>query len=118
MEEKYPEEYEERGKNLIHYQTPDGESFYDAGARFLDGIQKILSLEENDAAASSKDPLVIVAHSGVIRSTLCHLGGWSFDYLICIPQPNAGVTILQAKKNRDDSYQITPTKHIGIPTTL
>lgn len=118
IQEKYPEEYEERGKNLIHYQTPDGESFYDAGARFLDGIQKILSLEENDAAASSKDPLVIVAHSGVIRSTLCHLGGWSFDYLICIPQPNAGVTILQAKKNRDDSYQITPTKHIGIPTTL
>lgn len=117
VQEKYPEEYEERGRNLIHYKTPDGESFFEAGARFLDGIQKILSLEGQDASARSGEPLVIVAHSGVIRSALCHLGAWPFDYMICIPQPNAGVSILQAKKDRDDSYRITPTKHLGIPTT-
>ena len=116
IQEKHPKEYEERGKNLIHYQTPDGESFFDAGARFLRGIKKILTLEE-----SHTDPLVIVAHSGVIRSALCHLGAWSFDYMLCIPQPNAGVTILQAKKeaNPTDSnkpWKIIPTEQIGMPT--
>ena len=117
IQEKYPKEYEERGKNLIHYQTPDGESFFDAGARFLGGIRKILTLEDSNA-----DPLVIVAHSGVIRSALCHLGAWSFDYMLCIPQPNAGITILQAKKTAvptepENAWEIIPTKQIGMPTT-
>jgi len=117
IQEEYPREYEERGKNLIHYQTPDGESFFDAGARFLGGIRKILTLEDSNA-----DPLVIVAHSGVIRSALCHLGAWSFDYMLCIPQPNAGITILQAKKraaptDSEDAWEIIPTEQIGVPTT-
>jgi broad specificity phosphatase PhoE len=124
VKEKYPAEYEARGRNLIHYKTPDGESFYEAGDRFLNGVQKILSREEQDASSRSDEPLVIVAHSGVIRSSLCHLNAWPFDYMICVPQPNAGVTILQANKaasteNGSDPqspWQLTPTKHIGIPT--
>ena len=126
IQEKYPKEYEERGKNLIYYQTPGGESFFDAGARFLGGIRKILSLEEqNDSdeivSETNTTPLVIVAHSGVIRSALCHLGAWSFDYMLCIPQPNAGITILHAEKaafdDSKDAWEIIPTKQIGIPTT-
>ena len=122
VQEKYPEEYEERGKNLIHYETPDGESFYHAGARFLNGVRKILSLEEQDPSVSHT-PLVIVAHSGVIRSALCHLGAWSFDYMLCIPQPNAGITILQAKKTAvptepENAWEIIPSEQIGIPTTV
>lgn len=130
IQEKYPKEYEERGKNLIYYQTPGGESFFDAGARFLGGIRKILSLEEqNDSdeivSETNTTPLVIVAHSGVIRSALCHLGAWSFDYMLCIPQPNAGVTVLQTKKtaieagesaDTKNDWQLIPTEYIGIPT--
>lgn len=112
IQENYPAEYEERGKNLIHYQTPNGESFFDAGCRFLCALQKILTESAPDL------PLVVVAHSGVIRSALCHLGAWSFDYMLCIPQPNAGVTVLQAQKNPDDSWQILPTEEIGIPTDV
>lgn len=127
IQEKYPAEYEARGRNLIHYQTPDGESFFDAGARFLSGLQKILLLEESEAAAQNHGgqnstpatllPLVVVAHSGVIRSALCHLGAWSFDYMLCIPQPNAGVSVLRAKKEETDgSWKLIPTEEIGITT--
>lgn len=112
IQEKYPKEYEERGNNLIRYQTPEGESFFDAGARFLSGLQNILQT----GPAGNAAPLVIVAHSGVIRSALCHLGAWSFDYMLCIPQPNAGVTILKAEKKPDGSWQILPTEDIGIDT--
>lgn len=136
IQEKHPKEYEERGKNLIHYHTPDGESFFDAGARFLGGIKKILEREDAVSSAASENaaltdasvdtilaPLVIVAHSGVIRSALCHLGAWSFDYMLCIPQPNAGITILQAKKtanpsDSNETWKISPTVQIGVPTAV
>lgn len=112
IQERFPKEYEERGNNLIHYQTPDGESFFDAGNRFLGALQKILSAEDGISI-----PLVIVAHSGVIRSALCHLGAWSFDYMLCIPQPNGGATILKAEKNQGKPWQLLPTEEIGIPTS-
>ena len=125
IREKYPAEYEERGKNLIHYQTPGGESFYDAGLRFLGGLQQIL--ERISANTSSPVPdsnpdhlpsenLVVVGHAGVIRASLCHLGAQSFDYMLCIPQPYGGITVLEAEQKSDNTWQLTPAETIIDPS--
>lgn len=110
IQKKYPEEYEERGKNLIHYETPQGESFYNAGLRFLGGLQQILHGD------TESENLVVVGHAGVIRASLCHLGAQSFDYMLCIPQPYGGITILEVERTTDGTWQLTPEKTIIDPS--
>ena len=59
--EKYPEEYERRGRDIYSFKIRGAESFYDMQYRVLAAFRNIL---RNDDA---KD-IIIVAHSGVIRA--------------------------------------------------
>ena len=59
--EKYPEEYERRGRDIFSFKLRGGESFYDMQYRAVAALRDIL---KNDDA---KD-IIIVAHSGVIRA--------------------------------------------------
>ncbi len=61
VSEKYPEEYERRGRDIYSFKMRGAESFYDMQYRALDALRGIL---RNDDA---KD-IIIVAHSGVIRA--------------------------------------------------
>lgn len=62
---RYPEEYQARGADLAEYRPPEGESFDDLSRRVVPAIKSLAS-DEND-------PLLIVAHLGVIRVFLCHV---------------------------------------------
>ena len=59
--EKYPEEYERRGRDIFSFKMRGAESFYDMQYRVKAALRNIL---RNDDA---KD-IIIVAHSGVIRA--------------------------------------------------
>ena len=59
--EKYPEEYERRGRDIYSFKMRGAESFYDMQYRALNALRDIL---RNDDA---KD-IIIIAHSGVIRA--------------------------------------------------
>lgn len=64
IKEEYPEMYERRGKNILKFKVDnDSENFYDLRYRVLKTLKRIL---END---QSRD-ILIVAHSGVIKSAL------------------------------------------------
>lgn len=89
IRKQYPLEYEERGRNLGYYSPPGGESFYQAGIRFsrcLDEIRR-----------ESDGNILIVAHAGVMRGYLSNLLSISLNGVFSIPQPYAGITVLQEK---------------------
>lgn len=53
-------------EDFVNVRVPNGESFVDLNERVLDFF-------ENEVSKKHKKPLVIVAHSGVIRSILCKI---------------------------------------------
>lgn len=87
IREKYPEEYEARGRELGYYAPPGGESFYQAGIRFGECFEEIRKETEGN--------ILIVAHAGVMRGYLCSLLDISPNDVFTIPQPYAGITILK-----------------------
>jgi probable phosphoglycerate mutase len=67
---RYPEEFEKRGADLVHYRPDGGESFFDLSARVLPAFELITRDVENER-------VLIVGHAGVNRIILCHLLGMS-----------------------------------------
>ncbi len=62
IREKYPEEYEKRGKNILTYKRdPDGENHYDLKYRVLKELKKIMKNRN-----LGKD-IILVTHKGVIN---------------------------------------------------
>ncbi len=61
----YPEEYDKRGKDIINYCTPGGESFFEFSKRVTKKFYEVIH--------TSKGNLLIVAHAGFNRSILCDI---------------------------------------------
>jgi molybdenum cofactor cytidylyltransferase len=71
IKEKYPFEFEARGRDLFDYKTPRGESFREVQDRALRAFE--------DIVGSTIGDIVIVAHSGVKRSIIAKLEGISIQ---------------------------------------
>lgn len=78
IKQKYPEEYEERGKDLENYVVEGGESMALCRTRAMDELNKTID--------ESKGDILIVTHAGVIRTILSSILDISiketFDYKI------------------------------------
>ena len=74
----YPNEFKERGENIIHYCVPGGENFYQCNQRAMKKFHRILSKVDGN--------ILIVAHAGVNRLILCNVLGISLDKIFQIPQ--------------------------------
>ena len=97
IKEKFPEEYEKRGEDILNYRIPGGENFYDLRGRVSREFYRLLSgeFQERIADGGSKD-FVLVAHMGVIRALVAELtqdeeeATWKRSY------PTGSVTIIEA----------------------
>lgn len=90
VRDKYPHEFDERGKNIAYYRTPGGESFIDLRNRVLPEFFKILS----DGSGS----IAIIGHAGVNRVILCHILSIPLEKMFIIKQDYATInTIIQSK---------------------
>lgn len=78
IKRQFPKEYETRGKELLTYKTPGGESFLELSQRALPCFLKII--EENKQ-------LLIVAHAGVNRMILAHCMGNQQDFMKIEQEP-------------------------------
>jgi alpha-ribazole phosphatase len=74
----YPEEYEERGRDIANFHPPGGESFLDCASRVMPALYDALSATSGD--------ILIVAHAGVNRILLCHVLGKSVSEVLDIDQ--------------------------------
>jgi putative nucleotidyltransferase with HDIG domain len=60
----YGEDVEERGRDIVHFRPPGGESFLDCTFRVIPALYDILRTTRGD--------ILIVGHAGVNRILLCH----------------------------------------------
>ncbi|AOY76460.1 alpha-ribazole phosphatase [Clostridium formicaceticum] len=65
IQKLYPEQFKKRGKDLVHFRPPEGESFWDLNLRVMKTFQEILHNMQGN--------ILIVAHAGVNRIILCNL---------------------------------------------
>lgn len=86
IKSRYPKEYEERGKSIGYYITPNGESFHEAGLRFGKCLEEI--------RRETTETILVVTHAGVIRGYLCELLGISANEVLTLPQPYGGINVL------------------------
>jgi broad specificity phosphatase PhoE/CTP:molybdopterin cytidylyltransferase MocA len=64
IKEQFPEEYKSRGENLIYYKIDDeAENFEELQQRAMKKLNEIIDTTEGD--------IIIVSHSGVLRSIKC-----------------------------------------------
>jgi molybdenum cofactor cytidylyltransferase len=75
---RYPAEYEERGRDIVHFRPPGGESFLDCANRTIPALNEVLR--------STCGDILIVGHAGVNRILLCQAMGKSMDSLFDIAQ--------------------------------
>jgi len=88
IRKNHPEEFEERGQNLLLYKVSGGgENFFELQHRVIRALDEIIQKTDGEAA--------IVTHGGVIRSILSHLLALPLEELIHIKVPNGQIlTIL------------------------
>lgn len=75
---RYPEAFVERGRDIVHFRPPGGESFLECAQRVIGAF--------NDILQSSPGNIVIVGHAGVNRILLAQALGKSLDQIFEIDQ--------------------------------
>lgn len=93
VQQRFPGEFEQRGRDLANTIPSGGESFAQAQRRFLDALQHICT-QASAQPGWPAGPVLIVAHGGVIRAALCHILGLRLDSLFRLGQDYCGLNIL------------------------
>lgn len=84
--QRYPREFEERGRNIGHFRPPGGESFAECSDRVLVAFNEIIK--------SPYENIAIVAHAGINRLLLCYILGIPLKNLFRISQDYACTNII------------------------
>ncbi len=87
---RYPGEFEERGRDMVHYRPPGGESFLDCTERVIPAFFNILH--------ASRGNVLIVAHAGVNRIILCQVLGMSLARLFEIDQDYGCLNVIRYRE--------------------
>lgn len=95
IREKFPREWEKRGKDFTGYRPPLGESFSDLSRRVIPAFHKI--------ATENQGNILMVAHAGVNRMILCDLMHKKIDALFTIPQDYACLNLID---NRSTPFKV------------
>jgi alpha-ribazole phosphatase len=83
---RYPEQYASRGRDLVGYRPPDGESFADLAERVLPAFDEVVR--------RSRGNVLVVGHAGVNRVILCHLLGMPLANLFRVEQEYGCMNVL------------------------
>jgi len=88
VNEKYPNELENRLKDVETFSVKGGESFHQLKTRVIPKFEEIVAKHPHDAIA-------IVAHGGVNRVILGHLLGISMNNIFRIQQEYGAINVIQ-----------------------
>lgn len=87
IRERFPEEYQCRGRELVDFCPAGGESFRDLQARVIPAFLDIIT--------QTKGAILLVAHAGVNRTILCQVLGLPLDELFQVPQDFGCLNIIE-----------------------
>lgn len=91
VRERYPEDYEKRGKSIADFTPSGGESFRQCQERAWPALMRILEETAGDVA--------VVAHAGVNRVLLCRMLGMDLNDLFRLRQDYGCVNIIGLEGN-------------------
>ncbi len=91
IRKRFPEAYQQRGKQLDTYPPPGGESFSDLTQRIIPFFEQI--------AGQNDGNILIVTHAGVNRVILCHILGMPLINLFRLEIPYGSITMLVKTKS-------------------
>ncbi len=94
IREKFPEEWKARGKDR-GFRPPGGESFFDLKNRVIPFFEKIIAIE--------KENILVVSHSGVIRTILCYCLNMSLERIFHLSQDYSAMNLID---NRSKPVQL------------
>lgn len=83
VRERFPDAYEERGRDILGFRPPEGESFRDCLQRSWQAWQGIIARHHEN------DEIVIVGHKGINRCLLSRLQAQPEETLLSIEQDYA-----------------------------
>jgi probable phosphoglycerate mutase len=106
----YPEEWEKRESDVIHYRPPGGESFADLARRLLPMFEQIVAREEAR--------VLIVGHAGVNRVILTHILGMPLANLFRLQQDYGSYTLLAHKNAEWRLLTLNTCPPIALSTSL
>lgn len=99
IREKYPEEYQKRGEDLLTYKFGnDSENYFDLQYRTMKGFRSILRREWE---AGDQRDIIIVSHSGVINVILSNLHKTKLEDEIKNRMPNGSVIMLDLSNTKE-----------------
>jgi alpha-ribazole phosphatase len=103
VKNRFPEEWQRRGQDLVTYRPPGGENFADMHAR-------VVPLFEHIVQDHREGNVLIVGHSGVNRVILCHLLGIPLAHLFRLGQDYGSLSIIdnEKKEMRLIAMNLTP----------
>lgn len=94
-----PEEFMERGNDIVNFRPSGGESFFDCSCRVLPAFYSLLRETRGNAA--------IVGHAGVNRIILSQLTGASLADLFDIPQDYGCMNVIR----QESAFEFTLLEH-------
>jgi len=97
IEEKYPNDAEERKRDKLRYRYPEGESYMD----IIQRVEPVIF-----AIEKSKEPVIIVAHQAVLRCLYAYFCKFDLDEV-----PHLPITLHTVIKLVPDSYHVHEYKY-------
>ena len=89
IREKFPEDYAQRGRNLLSYKIDlDSENYYDLRYRAMKQLNRILEQEKDQ-------DIILVAHAGVNAVIRGSLEGLDLGEAIYMKQDHGGIHIIE-----------------------
>lgn len=92
IKNNYPDAFCERGRNIVHFRPPGGESFLDLSRRVMPALYNILY--------SSRGDILIVGHAGVNRIILSYVTGTDLKELFSISQHYGSLNQIRFQNQR------------------
>ena len=86
---RHPEHFRERGRDIVHYQPPGGESFLDCAKRVIPAFYEMIH--------ATRGNILIVGHAGVNRIMLCQVLGKSLENLFEVEQDYGCLNVIHLK---------------------
>jgi probable phosphoglycerate mutase len=92
IEQRFPEEFAARGRDMENWRPPGGESFADCRIRVMDALHTILQQAQGN--------ILVVGHAGVNRLILCDVLGIPVANLHSIGQDYGCLNIIEFSATR------------------
>lgn len=90
VQQRWPDEFEIRGQNIIHYRTPGGESFLELYSRVIAFFKDLMSIPVRN--------ILIVSHAGVNRIIIAHALGMPLNNIFRIEQDYGCLNIMKCRE--------------------